>query len=1563
MNHPLLSQAICSALQIALVNLLASWDIYPSSVTGHSSGEIAAAYACGALSMEDAMAVAYFRGIAASQLLISSRGNGAMMAIGMSGEAIQEYTGSLKTGKVVVACINSPSSVTVSGDVAAIEELTEILKDKSVFFRRLAVDVAYHSHHMEVVANKYLDSIEHISPIPNHAPDLHPSNVAMFSAVTGAEVQNSEMGAQYWVSNLLGQVKFSEALRRLCFETEGQQTTAGLITKRRGKRQGVAQKPSVDFLLEIGPHSALSSPIKQIIQEDTKLRIADITYFSILSRKDDAVSSALRAVSQLATMSYPLDFKAINFPRKDELARKPRLLVDMPSYRWNHTRSYWAEPRMSKTFRSREDPRTDLLGASDNMACPFECRWRNYLRVSEMPWLQDHRIQSDIIFPAAGYIAMAIQAITQLFKDSDPIQGFTLQDVRIQAAMIVPEAAGLEIMTSLRGADKGLTDDPDRWYEFHVYSVTAENRWTEHCAGTISAQANTALDAHETSFDLNDVATASTASDDTRHISVIDISQLYRKLNDAGLEYGPCFSNLACAHTTQHGVSFAEVTIPDTRSVMPMNFEHQSLIHPCTLDSIFHSIFAALPEHMGLETGPLVPVSLETMKISCGIQRLAGNVLSIWTHVRPELKNSVVAAITATDNAHGGSGMGAKLSISGLHCARLEGFSGQTENKSNVPIAYGIEWQADPGFVSKENVISLLQQEDRAQNELEESLEELEGYVASLIRDAIIALSSDDEGKSDPTNSRYRDDLLAILRLHNMDHQALPSSAPVSLPKDGTGASDSIEGLIRTVSPCLSLFPLKEVEKFRDAQRDTWTLYRNVIASNLVYCAAANYLSLLGHKKPDMSVLEISDGGNCPYTLFLQNLAPRAGYQSSIPHCTKYTFGYQEDHGLAQARADCADWEDVVDFSRLGLDRSTSQQELSQQSYDVIIAPNFFYSSHSVRDGLLKIKSLLKPSGCLIIFNTLKPARSLLDALLLTTLYRWPSRAVGYFYRSEECGDILKETGFEAEEIMKDALILSRPQYGADISEKKILIIREDDNEMSAEVSEALMQHLPGESAMSSMAEANPQGRICIVLSNLTRNLFQNPDTDLLQNMKEIFLQSEGVLWVTRGGTGHATNPESALAVGFARTARSESGVQPILTLDLDPNSPILDDSRVKLIADLMVTHFFQEGPPEVDTEYAERDGAILIPRVLAQDDLNREITTITSSSSLFMHPFHQPDKSLLLSRNEVGNEEVRFTASTQITEMPDGQIGIRVFAFAISEFDTENSPNQEDDYGTIGFGCSGQVSKIGPNVDGFSVGDRVACLGTGTARNYYYDRASAFQKIDGNTSYEVAASLPLAYIMPYYIAYEAARIKRGDTVLVHDAATWYGQALIDICMPNGADVYAVVFNDAQKDALSKTSHIEPRQIFIEGKDNIPRRLLESTRGKLPRAVITSGKFNSKMLSTLCKLTAPFGHMIQLRTQPQGHQPQNTFSGDFKNILFSTFDLFEFKPRNLVRLYDIWPNIMSLCNQGKLRRPMFYSAHRVTDILQAIRAVSSTSYAVVTAEQNDVVQVSDCFVH
>ena len=133
------SQPICSALQIALVDLLAAWKVTPAAVIGHSSGEIAAAYAAGALSMREAITIAFCRGYVCSKPMK----RGGMAAVGLGRSDVLPY---LVSG-VQIACENSGKSVTLSGDVQPLEDVMAAIKEANpdTLVRKLQVEVAYHS--------------------------------------------------------------------------------------------------------------------------------------------------------------------------------------------------------------------------------------------------------------------------------------------------------------------------------------------------------------------------------------------------------------------------------------------------------------------------------------------------------------------------------------------------------------------------------------------------------------------------------------------------------------------------------------------------------------------------------------------------------------------------------------------------------------------------------------------------------------------------------------------------------------------------------------------------------------------------------------------------------------------------------------------------------------------------------------------------------------------------------------------------------------------------------------------------------------------------------------------------------------------------------------------------------------------------------------------------------------------------------------------------------------------------------------------------------------------------
>ena len=172
MQQTHIAQPSLFAIQVGLAAVWKSWGIEPSVVVGHSVGEIAAAYISGSLTFSDACAVAFHRG--RTMDLASSRG--AMLAVGLSADEIRPMLSDI-SDEVAIAAINGPSSITLSGAAPAIEQLFNQLTAANVFCRRLKVEYAFHSSHMDPVHDELMRSLGTIRPKANHTE--------LISTVTG----------------------------------------------------------------------------------------------------------------------------------------------------------------------------------------------------------------------------------------------------------------------------------------------------------------------------------------------------------------------------------------------------------------------------------------------------------------------------------------------------------------------------------------------------------------------------------------------------------------------------------------------------------------------------------------------------------------------------------------------------------------------------------------------------------------------------------------------------------------------------------------------------------------------------------------------------------------------------------------------------------------------------------------------------------------------------------------------------------------------------------------------------------------------------------------------------------------------------------------------------------------------------------------------------------------------------------------------------------------------------------------------------------------------------------
>ena len=224
------------------------------------------------------------------------------------------------------------------------------------------------SPRMELVAGQHRQALGHIETLPNTVCPIN-----MFSSLTGTKIDdNNQLSTEYWVSNMIRPVLFSDALKSSLRYKDS-------TSKRRRK------KAYVEHLIEIGPHSALKGPIKQLLCHETLgYAPSDVTYHSFIERGKNACETALIVEGRLFQYGLPIVVnETINGLAGQE---REGFLVDVPPFGWNHNLKYWVEPLYGAAYRFRKHNRKDLFGAETRDQIPEEPRFRNILRSNEVPW-------------------------------------------------------------------------------------------------------------------------------------------------------------------------------------------------------------------------------------------------------------------------------------------------------------------------------------------------------------------------------------------------------------------------------------------------------------------------------------------------------------------------------------------------------------------------------------------------------------------------------------------------------------------------------------------------------------------------------------------------------------------------------------------------------------------------------------------------------------------------------------------------------------------------------------------------------------------------------------------------------------------------------------------------------------------------------------------------------------------------------------------------------------------------------------------------------------------------
>ena len=1544
-NLAYLSQPLCSAMQIGLVELFASWNIRPTAVTGHSSGEIAAAYAAGALSLEDAMAVAYHRGVASSRMRDLSHVPGSMMAVGSSKDDAAAMIERLKDGKATVACVNSPSSVTVSGDLPAIEELEQIAKAKGIFARKLAVEVAYHSHHMALVADDYREAISNITVQPVK------STVQFFSSVTGGRADLSTLGPSYWVENMVGQVKFADSLLELCL-----QTTTGRKSRRRGPVS------SIDAIIEVGPHSALAGPIKQIIQADPKLSTSPMPYHSALLRKSSAVDTVLALASKLLATGYPLDMDICNGIESKNLQVA---LSDLPPYSWNHANSYWAESRASKALRQRDYARTDLLGAPDGSPNALEPRWRNVIRSAEIPWINDHKVQGNAVYPAAGYLVMAIEAAHQrATKRGVKIMGYKLREVNIGQALVIPESTGeVETVVQLRPYLEGTRVVSDIWDEFCVFSVSSDDRWTEHCRGLVSVQKHAS--ANEVSGELcgqsnvREVA-AMVETLEAACVDEIDVKELYKKLEELGLEYGQTFANLTSARVAPNKC-ISDLKIPDTASTMPMGFQYPFIVHPATIDSSFHGLFAALAADIGPLKNPLLPIFVQEMRISAGIKSDAGRLLKVLTSTDRRDGRQINAFIKVIDEEIGEGDP--VITIDGLTCTTLAHDREDNSDEEKQNYAFNLQWKPDVDLLTSPDVARICADIQPPREELN-AVRAQEEAAFYLMDKALAEIDPLEVKRMHSYHQLLWECMQSFVGRVKEDQLGIPTAAwkeaseatkeQVIQKVTATGAEGN---LLCHVGRNLPSILRKEVEALsvmiEDGRLDGY--YRDNARFDRNYQAAAKYIDLLGHKNPHLRVLEVGSGTGGATLPLLHALG---GANDDLPRFSKWEFTDISSGFFDTAKDKLATWSDLINYSKLDIETDPTAQGFEGGSYDVVVAANVLHATKSMHVTMTNVRKLLKPGGKLILIELTRERGT--TSTIFGTLPGWwagaeDGRRKGPTLLEDEWVGVLRSTGFSGLEAAvwdsptelehQGSMMVSRAVETSLAAEETSPVVVIDDGSFPVPQLNRLKTHLsqlgsPVE--VASLTSVDPSGKTCIVLCEAAEPFLSHPSEAQFEAVKQIFIKASGVLWLTRGAQNGSTDPSANIVTGFARTVRSEHGGSRIVTLDLDSETPLEESAGTNCLVQLYDGIFAagRENLNITDVEFCQKHGQLMISRICEDKVTDKDIISTISKPIPELQPFVQPGRPLVIETGTPGLlDSIHFIDDVRMQQpLPAGHVEIEVKATGFNFKDVMMAMGQIE-VETLGLECGGIVSAIGGSVTGLAVGDRVACFEFGAFANYIRAEAIAVQKIPDFMSFETAACLPVIYCTAYYSVYHAGNVRKGESVFIHAASGGLGQATIELCQMVGAEIYATVGTIEKKKLLMEQFGIPEDHIFSSRDTGFAKEIMRITKGEGIDVIMNS--VAGEMLRVTWECIAPFGRFIELGARDYTINTRLEMQKFARNVTFSVVNLVSLVRERPKIAAQVWKDVMDLFRQSLAKGPSPVTVYGYSEIEKALRTMQS----------------------
>ena len=1518
------AQPALLAVQAGLLDCLRERGVQPGAAIGHSVGEVAAAYASGALSLEEAVRVIHERSRAQGPIA----GQGKMAAVGLPAadveSAIRPY------GDISLAGINSPNSVTISGDPGELEALGQELQAKNIFFRMLQLNYPFHSPAMDAVRGPLVKSLRGLQSREPVIPFI--------STVNGDHVQAGELDATYWWNNVRKPVRFHDGISRLMDE-------------------------GYKIFLEVGPHPVLTS----YIVECAKAKNSNSVAAGTLRREEPEAAALWTAAGRCYTLGGNVDLETF-FPA-------PGRFVPLPSYPWDRER-HWFEQRSE----SMDHP---LLGYRSDAA---DARWTHQLDTPHVSFLSDHQVRGSVVFPAAAYVEMALAAAKRTVE-SGVVE---IEDLAILRALVIPEDRPPLLQFSLT--------QEDGTFRITSRPGSDDSAWSTNVTGRLGAVTASKEPKARSMSELRERIRQVVPKGDVYEMARaagLEFGPKFQGLEELWTADNEAFGIVSAPDSLRQeaGRFHIHPALLDTC--------FHVMLGPIAAESAGGKLVPYLPVQIGRlrfhddpagvrycharlrkKSGKSMVYDLDLFdgdgRVLAEIEGFRSQQLGrerqpagILYEVKACLDpGTVLPAANANSPLPSPAELGSRLApkIPELKIAHGRGEKNRDYRRRRRQLASGFIAAAMRRLVSGDGqpIQDVLPLYERL----------VQRYTRFLKEEGLSTGSANGHGMVDLKSQLAPNQLWRQLIGEHPERLA----ELMLLGRCGEHLADILTGKLDP----LTVFSISGLEHLYESS--PVCAFHNAVTVEAVKEIVQEWPS---NKK--LRILDVGAGTGGLTTRILPYLPA---------DITEYVFTDVSELFLSQAEGKYDKYR-FMRYARLDIGQPPQEQGFNLESYDIVLAGNALHVTSDLERTLGHVNSLLRPDGLLFLLEVQQqPALDITFALLKDWWNFEDSelRGLSPVLNEHEWPKLLTGCGFDQVEVLNDgepdlppeqSLYLARKpaQANAAVAEDTLaakdrrswLILAGDDNGRGRVIADELRRDghrvvivEPGPSfsriddeTFQAPADARGFEQLCGALNQEgpwedvihLRGLHPGPvesAADLaalqetrclsivsfLQAMQQTGMTRPARIWlVTRGAVTHPDgqgqlDPPQAPLWGLGRVLANEYPDIVCHLVDLNPRDEAADTGPM-LLAELRQVSDETAVLLSKDARYVHRIQRVALGEVTAASERQQNGSGHSS----------QQDVPFTCGLSAQGSLDNFFLQEVRIPRPGAGQILVKVEAAGLNFRDVMWAlgalPEEavEDSFGgaLLGLEFSGVVAEAGPGA-GFEAGQAVLGFARSCFGSHVIAEKAMVTKMPARLGFTEAATIPSVFVTSFYALDELARLKQGETVLIHGAAGGVGLAALQIAKWKGAEVFATAGTPEKREFLELlgADHVlDSRSLsFADG-------VAELTGGQGVDVVLNSlaGELMYKSLTLL----KPFGRFLEIGKRDLYANSKVGLRPFRNNISYFAIDADQIMSGRPGLASEVFGKVTELIDQGVLN-PLVHRSFPASRLSQAFRHMQQSKH-------------------